>query len=84
MQLQTPITDQELARIAQKMSCKKLKSTAVQYLGLTDDDLETMEDEHGSDKDGLKRNILRNWRNRNAGPNARVVRIFHLEKESNS
>ena len=76
LQLQTNITDKELARIAQRMSCKKLKTVAVRYLGLTKDDLENMEEEYRRDKDELKRNILRDWRNRNPGQNARVVRTF--------
>ena len=73
LQLQTRIEDSELARIAEKLSSRALRSVAMLYLGLDDDELRTMEESRFGDQAGFKRDILFNWKNRNPGPYARSV-----------
>ena len=68
-----PLTDAELARIASKISSMTMRNLAVQRLGLSQDQVDTMVDECRENKQSLNRQILVKWRNMNAKDSRQVT-----------
>ena len=68
--------DTELARLAPKISSMTMRNFAVQRLGLTEQEVETISDECRENKESFKRRILVKWRNRNAQGSRKVNRLL--------
>ena len=69
-----PLTDAELARLAPNISSMTMRNIAVQRLGFTEDQVETLVDECRENKEGFVGKVLIRWRNRNIS-SGREVRI---------
>ena len=67
-----PLTDADLARLAPKISFRSMQSIAIQRLGFTQAEVESLVDGCREDTEKFRRQILTQWRNKNATGSRRV------------
>ena len=71
-----PLTDTELARLAPKISSVTMQNIAIQRLGFTKDQVETLNDGCWENKEGFVSKVLIKWRNKNATNSRKVFQHF--------
>ena len=62
-----PLTDADLAQLAPKISFRSMQSIAIQRLGFTEAQVESLVDGCREDTEKFRRQILVQWRNKNTG-----------------
>ena len=70
-----PLTARDIARLASAISAEKMELIAEPYLELGDERIKNIKRDTSS-SEAFNRAVLKNWANRNSGPNQKQISLL--------
>ena len=70
-----PLTARDIVRLAAAISADRMELIAEGYLGLDDERMKNIKRD-ASSSEAFNRDVLKNWANRNSGPNQKQVSLL--------
>ena len=73
------LTNNQIVRLARAISSNDMESIGLGYLGIEEETIRNLKAEHRENIEAFNRSLIRNWTNRNAGPDqAQVYKLCLL------